>query len=162
MSVVLARVEEIIADSAIWQAQCDLDGVDYEDQILWHAYRPEFEGGVVQPGAIVRYPMCLLKISEASWQEFSPQCMNPMMTVAIHILDKTRGETHKDSAITFMNFWSQILEELATTNYASNGLIARNITQTQDPTAVKRNAVSVGKYDFWFAEGAIALGAEVI
>ena len=158
LSLLLDKIGGILEASAAFVAQCALDGVTPSEQIFWQAYRPDVESDVVVPSALV-YPMLILKVGTHVYRDFSPGCMQPQTVIGVHVSDLERSDDDRESALIFHNFYGSLFDDLGHTNYASQGLIIRTLTQTLDPVRVQRYA-KTPKYNHWCAEFEIALGAD--
>ena len=131
---------------------------DPADHVFWQAQRPLPEGDVDQPTPLL-YPMLVLKVTDHQYLDFSPQCMQPQTSIAIHVSDRMRGDTFKESQIYYLNFYGQLYDEISAVNYAELGLVVRAMKQTLDPMPTRR-MLETKEFAFWVAEMQLNLGAE--
>lgn len=159
IAIPIQVLKQVIVGSSAFVAQCAIDGLTPDDQVMWIAYRPEFQGDVVAPDELAR-PFVLLRPKDFAFREFDTQCMQPQMGIDIHIQDAYRDSTYQDSAIEFLSFVGNLMQDIADSNMTSTSLVIREITQQREAMAVPRRD-EMDRMQFWTIEFSMRIGADL-
>lgn len=158
LSTVMENIATVIEGSATFIAKCAIDSVDPADQIYWFSARPGEETEAVRPAVIAR-PLVILRPEKFELLRYSAGCMQPDLTVRMHINDKWRGADWQAQVKDFLEFYSALVEDIASINESGTSTPIRSISQVNDPVATERRE-GTPNFGFWAVEFDLLVGNE--